>query len=494
LDPARFALWFLGALCVICVAGALSLIRVERGDRILRGVHALGIDLGGRSKAQAARTLRGVWDQRTIEVVADEVVGLHTPSELGIVLDGAAMADTAHALSRSASHIEAIVRQEPPISVAPIWGIDATISERFMNQLASRFNQPRRDASISREGTSVQVYPAEVGRALHVGDAVTWLQQHASDLLVDRRWELPVLVLEPMIDDASAAAAEARDLLANSLSLRLYDPIADEASTWTLSPAVWAPWVKLGLQGQRPAALEWELDAAKAETGLSGRMAALYPELELSMSQAVPAVTEAIGSGSWQAELRLFHKPVQYTVQEDETLASIAFDHGIPYPWIQHANPGFTDTIRVGQVLVIPSPDLLMPLPIVEGKRITVSLSSQMMWAYQNGELLWEWPVSTGIDSSPTSPGVFQVQTHELEAYGAEWDLYMPHFVGIYEPGPNADLMNGFHGFPWRDGTQLLWTNDLGRPATYGCILLSSDNAARLYEWAEEGTVVVIRP
>ena len=54
--------------------------------------------------------------------------------------------------------------------------------------------------------------------------------------------------------------------------------------------------------------------------------------------------------------------------------------------------------------------------------------------------------------------------------------------------------MNGFHGFPTRGGSTLLWTGDLGRPVTYGCILISTDHASALYEWAEEGVVVEVRP
>jgi lipoprotein-anchoring transpeptidase ErfK/SrfK len=38
-----------------------------------------------------------------------------------------------------------------------------------------------------------------------------------------------------------------------------------------------------------------------------------------------------------------------------------------------------------------------------------------------------------------------------------------------------------------------LWTNSLGTRVTYGCILLSNDNAALLWEWAQEGVVVEIR-
>jgi lipoprotein-anchoring transpeptidase ErfK/SrfK len=70
----------------------------------------------------------------------------------------------------------------------------------------------------------------------------------------------------------------------------------------------------------------------------------------------------------------------------------------------------------------------------------------------------------------------------------------MPNFMGIYRPVPSSDFMNGFHGFPTRGGSTLLWTGDLGHPVTYGCILISTENAAALYEWAEAGVVVEVRP
>jgi lipoprotein-anchoring transpeptidase ErfK/SrfK len=148
----------------------------------------------------------------------------------------------------------------------------------------------------------------------------------------------------------------------------------------------------------------------------------------------------------------------------------------------------------VGQVIEIPSPDVMLPLPVVENKRIVVSISRQRMWAYQDGGLVWEWTVSTGIASSPTAPGVFQVQSHDGTAYASSWDLWMPYFMGIYRPVPSSSFMNGFHGFPTRDGATLLWTGNLGYPVTFGCILLDTGNAALLYEWAEDGVVVEIQP
>jgi lipoprotein-anchoring transpeptidase ErfK/SrfK len=127
-------------------------------------------------------------------------------------------------------------------------------------------------------------------------------------------------------------------------------------------------------------------------------------------------------------------------------------------------------------------------------KRIVVSISRQRMWVYENGQLLHEWLVSTGIPDSPTWPGVYQVILRERNAYAGNWNLWMPYFVGVYRPIPGAAFTNGFHGFPTRGGGQILWENSLGRRVTYGCILINNQNAAWLFNWAEEGVVVEIQP
>jgi lipoprotein-anchoring transpeptidase ErfK/SrfK len=206
----------------------------------------------------------------------------------------------------------------------------------------------------------------------------------------------------------------------------------------------------------------------------------------------VPALVEAFTSGKSEVSQRLYHYAKTHTVASGETLSSIGFDYGVPYPWILAANPGMSENVLEGQQITIPSQDNLLPLPVVENKRIKVSISDQKMQAYENGVLKWDWPVSTGVESSPTNPGVFQIQSHEPNAYAAKWDLWMPQFMGIYRPVPSVDFMNGFHGFPSRDQRQILWTKNLGSPITYGCIMVSTDNAKLLYDWADEGEVVEI--
>ena len=67
----------------------------------------------------------------------------------------------------------------------------------------------------------------------------------------------------------------------------------------------------------------------------------------------------------------------------------------------------------------------------------------------------------------------------------------MPHFMGVYRTAP--DFTNGIHGLPTLSSGATLWAGYLGRPVSYGCIVLGLAEAETLFEWAELGTLVVIQ-
>jgi len=110
---------------------------------------------------------------------------------------------------------------------------------------------------------------------------------------------------------------------------------------------------------------------------------------------------------------------------------------------------------------------------------------------YEHGQLIYDWPVSTGLPDSPTQRGVFQVLDKHEKAYASQWDLWMPYFITVYSAGGGVE--NGFHELPILANGQRLWEGALGHPASFGCIILGIPAAQTLYEWAEIGTVVVIQ-
>ncbi|NDJ52069.1 MAG: L,D-transpeptidase family protein, partial [Chloroflexi bacterium] len=191
------------------------------------------------------------------------------------------------------------------------------------------------------------------------------------------------------------------------------------------------------------------------------------------------------------AFLIVTHTPTVYTVVSGDNLIRIAWKTGIPFWRIAAANPNVnTEALSPGQTLSIPSRSDLLPLPVIPNKRLIISISEQRLWGYEDGQLVYDEIISTGIDRSPTQPGVFQVQTHEDPAYAGNWDLWMPHFLGIYEAWPG--FMNGLHGLPTLSSGVTLWADVLGQPASYGCIILDLPTAESMYSWAEAGTVVEI--
>ena len=269
--------------------------------------------------------------------------------------------------------------------------------------------------------------------------------------------------------------------------------LADEVIEWSISPEDWGSWLTLSATADDKDQFQWILDENAAALYLDSQLPGLGEGRHLDSGSLIPTLMAAIIDQQPAVDARIFHHPQQHLVQSGETLASIGRAYGIPYPWIQQANPG-SEFLQAGTTITIPSADEMLPLPVIENKRIVVNISQQRAWVYEDGQIKWEWPVSTGIDDSPTAPGIFQIQNHEPNAYASNWDLWMPSFMGIYRPVPTSDFMNGFHGFPTRSGSNLLWTGDLGHQVTYGCILLSSDNAALLYDWAEKGVVVEVQP
>jgi len=190
------------------------------------------------------------------------------------------------------------------------------------------------------------------------------------------------------------------------------------------------------------------------------------------------------------------HASTTHTVQIGETLAAIAHRYSVTTWTLAQinsiANPAL---ILPGQVLVIPQASSLAPAstpaPATDGdKRIVIDISEQHLYAYQGEVLVYSFVVSTGMGGG-TRTGTFRVLDKYPNAYASTWDLQMPYWLGIYWAG---SLENGIHALPILSNGQLLWEGYLGTPASFGCIILGTQDARTLYEWAQIGTPVVIQP
>jgi len=522
-SPAFWLLLIGWLLFLSLVAGTVvGLVQIYGGNRILAGVEVLGRSLSGRTTADAAARLDDEWRSRRVVLEAAQADGTVktwtlSPVQVGALLDAQATAEQAYEVGREELQPETIGAlsrrllastgfvpvQVQPAVIAPVWRFDSEAAAGTLRMLANELEVPVQNAGVQVVDGRIETTPATTGRSLDIAAALAALEAYPWDRALAQpgealRFALPIVEHPAAITDVSALVAEVSPLLAQPIAIRLYDAVRNERAEWTAQPADMGRWLAFGVaasaEGSEAAtnALTWSVDEARVAEWLAEQSAAFGDERFVAASDAVPLLVDAFKARQSAISTRISHGEREHLVQSGETLSSIAFDYGIPYPYIQALNPETAEGLFAGQTIRIPSQDVMLPLPAIENKRIVISLSKQTVQVYENGQLKWDWTGSTGLPDSPTSPGVFQVQSHEEMAYAANWDLYMPWFMGIYRPVPGQEFMNGFHGFPSRDRRQLLWTRNLGRPVTYGCILLSTENAKLLYDWAEVGVVVEI--
>jgi LysM repeat protein len=487
----------LGLLILPVVAAVGSFAYFQWSDRIVPGVRVAETRLGGRSMYEAAVALNGIWNlerQVVIGVVVDGQTRTWSlsPSQLGLNLDALRSAQNAYAVGHDQDLFgdadEMLASLLRGRQVEPVIVFDPQAARQGLEALSVEVSVPAQEASLRLEGDQLVALPSAAGSVLDVEAGLQALGADPEEVLRRGFLALQMKPDPPRVTDVSQALEAAQRLLDSQATIRAYDPITDEHFKWQVDRQAIASWLRIEEgEGGVQVRLDPEPMAAYFET-LSQELGA---GREISGEGYAAALEKALRQGD-SLTVQIRHLPTTYRVRPGDSLLRISWEVGIPYWKILEANPGLNqDRLLAGQDLTIPSKDEMLPLPLVENKRVVISISKQRLWVYEDGKEISEHVISTGIDRSPTQPGVFQIQTHEIEAYASVWDLYMPHFLGVYEAWPG--FMNGIHGLPTLSSGRRLWAGVLGRPVSYGCIVMDLDAAAWLYDWAEDGVVVEIQ-
>lgn len=192
---------------------------------------------------------------------------------------------------------------------------------------------------------------------------------------------------------------------------------------------------------------------------------------------------------------------VEYVVQAGEHLSQIARKYDVSWLAIAEVN-NITDpdTVFAGMTLIIPngtdvvsqnvayaSYNNILPATTDPGARvgigreIVVVLSTQMTYAYEDGELKHSALVSTGLPATPTVQGDYKIwnKTRAQTMSGPGYYLENVEWVMYFYQG------YGFHGTWWHD--------NFGQPMSHGCVNMTNEDAQWLYEFASLETPVHVR-
>lgn len=293
--------------------------------------------------------------------------------------------------------------------------------------------------------------------------------------LVDgtRQWSLPVqnLGLTPDVPTTLKAAQNAKAGAQIKPALQI-DLNKTQTALVSLSEQV-----NIAAQtGQVGRAMDIPVILDRLRTDASGEIS--DGVLELNMFELPPLEPEPSSSYSGAT--------TQYIVESGEELGLIAKEFNVSVEDIMTLNDiSNPDLLYVGQELNIPAPGIFEPTaadapaaPVSTGKSILVSISSQRIYAYENGQLVRSHLVSTGLPDTPTVLGDYSVYVK----YQAD-DMSGPGYFL-----PQVPYTMYFYSGYAIHGTY--WHNKFGRPMSHGCVNLPTDEAQWFFNWAQVGTPV----
>lgn len=119
-------------------------------------------------------------------------------------------------------------------------------------------------------------------------------------------------------------------------------------------------------------------------------------------------------------------------------------------------------------------------------KYIEVNLSSQRLWAYQDGQVVYASPLTSGYYKTPTATGLFSIYHKGRNTYldgrplGYDYNVFVQYWMPFYQG-------YGLHDAGWRSS---FGGSDYYYNGSHGCVNLPLATAQFIYGWAEIGTPV----
>ena len=117
-------------------------------------------------------------------------------------------------------------------------------------------------------------------------------------------------------------------------------------------------------------------------------------------------------------------------------------------------------------------------LPLIANKEIVVDLYQQKAYALQDGDIVFEGIISSGMKGRDTPEGDYTILEKKRMHHSNLW------------PKPNGGAKMPYMLRLTNTGIAMHLGNVSRRAASHGCIRMQNKFAQKLYRWAKVGTVV----
>jgi tetratricopeptide (TPR) repeat protein len=267
------------------------------------------------------------------------------------------------------------------------------------------------------------------------------------------------------------------------------DPGSDEVQRWDVTTHL--TYGQALVQDQQTAGALSQFDQAVA-------LAPSDPEASRWqwVTRSFLAGQQALAAGDWTAAIEALTPVYEAMPDYPDTVASLAQAYrqrGIDYEKKAKYQAARTDleaalALQPGDADAKAHLDAVM-VELFPPKRIEIDIGDQHFYAWEGDKLVYSLVTSTGLPGRDTATGHYHVLDKIPMAYSKVWRLKMPYWLGIYYVGR---IENGIHALPIRPDGSVMWGGLLGTKQSYGCVILDTAAAKRVYDWADIGTPVDI--
>jgi lipoprotein-anchoring transpeptidase ErfK/SrfK len=433
--------------------------------RMLPGVDVGGRNLGYMSVEQARQTIADEAGSYNLKLQAGGVTFQTTAAELGVVYDVNQTLESAYASGRES--------WLPPLHQSPIlmsYNMNWATLDDFTSAVEAKVGTPPVDAAVAVKGSAFTPVPDKDGYTI---DRLELVKLIEADLGSPASTDV---TLKPQVEVADIQASalgptiEAAKQL-TSLSITL----SYNGQTITPSPADIAGWLDFV---KKPDGAGYDLVPVVDNAKLKGYVNNLATRLNVSpVSEQVRTIngTSTVltqGQNGTDIDQTGLTNALASAVTNQQPLTYAIQSYSVPY-----------------QTLNTDLHSLNLP------QYIEVNLTTQHLWAWQNGQVVYDSPVTSGATGAGfgTPTGLFAIyyKAQNVWLNGQEYGpLYNYNdFVQYWMPFYSG---YGLHDASWRHGLfgETSGYSGYWYDGSHGCVNLPLATAAFLYGWAPVGTPV----
>jgi lipoprotein-anchoring transpeptidase ErfK/SrfK len=427
--------------------------------RMLPGVSVAGHDLSGLTLPQARKLVGTLGDNYKLKLtVADQRYEL-SAAQLGVRFDTEATVVSAYRMGRE-SWLPPLHHDPLPLS----FQLDRSQLNAFTSSVAQKVGTPPIDAGVVVKSGKLNTIPEKSGWSI---DRVGLQRLIEDDIRSPGAAGLALQPHEQLADIQTAALGptldEAKQLMATPIILTYED------KTFTPTPSQIGQW--LAFQKQ-PDGVKFKLvpqvDVAKLKNyvqNISNQLDISAVPKKINVENGVSKVIQEGKDGT--------------AIDQDKLTAAIntavAGEKPLTYTITSHVVPFKTISTTL--------------ITLDYGRYIEVNLSKQHLWVWQDHQVIYESPVTSGATGAGlgTVTGLFSIyykttNTHLVGyQYGYNYDVAVKYWMPFHSG-------YGLHDASWRNGK--FGGSDYYYNGSHGCINLPDATAEFIYNWAEIGTPV----